>query len=220
LNYFRCITAIDDNVGKLLKALDDLGLTENTLVIFTSDNGYYLGEHSLGDKRSAYEESIRVPLLVRCPPLPKGRPGGKAPAGTLMDSMVLNIDIAPTFLDFAGVPIPKTMQGRSLKPLIEGTGTDWRKAFFYCYFYERNFAIPTVTAVRTEDAVLIRYPGHVEWTELFDLTKDPYQIKNLIQDPNSAELRRRLEAEYDRQARAIDFRIPEFADVPPKKDFP
>jgi arylsulfatase A-like enzyme len=178
------------------------------VVCFSSDNGYYLGEHSLGDKRSAYEESLRVPMLVRYPRLiPKGRTD---------DRMVLNVDPAPTFLELAGVPVPAAMQGRSWKPLLEGkTDVTWRDGFFYCYFFERNFATPTTTAVRTETAKLIKYPGHDEWTEVFDLKTDPYETKNLATDPNYAELRKSLEAEYERQARAINFRIPDFADMPP-----
>jgi arylsulfatase A-like enzyme len=210
LGYFRCIAAIDDNLGKLLDALDTLGLADNTIVIYASDNGYYFGEHGLGDKRSAYEESIRIPFLVRMP-----GPLAKEGTGRTVDAMVLNVDLAPTLLDFAGVAAPKTMHGRSFRPLLEGRPTDWRQAFFYCYFFERNFpGTPTVTAVRTDSAVLIRYPGHDEWTEMFDLTRDPYQLKNLLRDPGSADLRRRLEAEYDRQARAIEFHIPDFADTP------
>jgi arylsulfatase A-like enzyme len=208
LGMFRGITAIDDNVGRLLDLIDELTLTEDTVVCFSSDNGYYLGEHSLGDKRSAYEESLRVPMLVRYPRLiPKGRTD---------DRMVLNVDPAPTFLELAGVPVPAAMQGRSWKPLLEGkTDVTWRDGFFYCYFFERNFATPTTTAVRTETAKLIKYPGHDEWTEVFDLKTDPYETKNLATDPNYAELRKSLEAEYERQARAINFRIPDFADMPP-----
>ena len=106
------------------------------MVVFASDNGYYLGEHGLGDKRSAYEESLRIPLLVRYPRL-----GTK---GRLVDQMALNIDLAPTLLDFAGVAVPKEMHGRSWRPLLEGRPpADWRRSFFYCYFFERNYAIPT-----------------------------------------------------------------------------
>jgi arylsulfatase A-like enzyme len=213
LGYFRCLAAVDDNLGKLLDELEALGLSDNTIVIYASDNGYYFGEHGLGDKRSAYEESIRIPFLVRVP-----GPMSKEKAGSVVDGMVLNVDLAPTLLDFAGATAPKTMDGRSIRPLLEGRKTDWRQAFFYCYFFERNFpGTPTVTALRTDDAVLIRYPGNDKWTEMFDLKRDPYQLTNLIQDAGSAELRRRLEGEYDRQARAIDFRIPDFADVPDKK---
>lgn len=206
LGYFRCIAAADDNLGKLMQALDDLGLTENTVVIFCSDNGFYFGEHGLGDKRSAYEESLRIPFLVRFP--------GAGQPGRVLDQMVLNVDLAPTLLDYAGVAIPKGMHGRSFRPLLEGRDVEWRKAWFYCYFYERNFAVPTVTAVRTDSAVLIKYPGHDAWTEVYDLKGDPYQLKNLAADPAASQLRRDLEAEYDRQAQSIDFRIPAFADNP------
>ena len=119
LGMFRGITAIDENVGRLLKLLDDLQLADDTMVVFASDNGYYLGEHGLGDKRSAYEESLRIPLLVRYPRL--GR------KGQLVDQIALNIDLAPTLLDFAGVTVPKEMHGRSWRPLLEGrTPADWR----------------------------------------------------------------------------------------------
>src|SRR5207247_3150575 len=137
----------DDCIGQILQTLDDLKLTDNTIVIFTSDNGYYFGEHSLGDKRSAYEESMRIPMLIRYP--------GKIPAGKTLDQMVLNIDVAPTLLDFAGIPIPKDMQGQSCRPLLDGTSTDWRHAFFYEYFYETGFAMPTTTSPRTDDPKLI-----------------------------------------------------------------
>jgi arylsulfatase A-like enzyme len=132
------------------------------------------------------------------------------------DRMVLNVDPAATFLDLAGVPVPAAMHGRSWKPLLEGkTDVVWRDSFFYCYFFERGFATPTTTAVRTQTAKLIKYPGHDDWTEVFDLQADPYETKNLASDPARVELRRSLEAEYERQSQAIGFRIPDFADVPP-----
>ena len=206
LNYHRCLRGVDENLGKLLNELDDLGLADNTLVVFTSDNGYYLGEHRLGDKRSAYEESLRVPMLVRFPKL-----GAKQ---KLIDTVVLNIDIAPTILDYAGVEIPAQMQGRSWRPLLEDNVADWRREFFYCYYFERGFRTPTTIAVRSELAKLVKYPGHDEWTELFDLQADRYELKNLIGDPVHAKLHQRMEAEYDRQAKAIAFEIPAFADDP------
>ncbi len=195
LDYMRCITAMDDNVGELMGELDKLGLTENTVVVFAGDNGYYLREHGLGDKRTAYEESIRIPLLLRYPKL-----GLK---GKLLDQMVLNIDLAPTLLDLAGVPVPRQMQGRSWRPLLEGKTTPWREAFYYEYFLEKGFASPAVQAVRTERAKLIIYPGHPEWTELFDLAADSYETKNLITDPAKADLRRELEAEFRKQAEPV-----------------
>lgn len=206
LGMFRGINAADDNVGKLLRTLDELGLAEDTVFVFSSDNGYYLGEHNLGDKRTAYEESLRIPMLVRYPRAVK--------AGRTDDRMVLNIDPAATFLDLAGQPVPAAMQGRSWKPLLEEKSADWRESFFYCYFYEKGFNAPLTTAVRTSDAKLIKYPGHDEWTEVFDLKADPYELKNLAADPAYADLRKQLEAEYAKQAEAIDFKIPDFADKP------
>jgi arylsulfatase A-like enzyme len=206
LGMFRGINGVDDNVGKLLKTLDELGLTEDTVFVFSSDNGYYLGEHNLGDKRTAYEESLRIPMLVRYPRAVK--------AGRTDDRMVLNIDPAATFLDLAGQPVPAAMHGRSWKPLLEEKSADWRESFFYCYFHEKGFNAPLTTAVRTTHAKLIKYPGHDEWTELFDLTADPYELKNLAVDPAHSALRKQLEAEYDKQAKAIDFKIPDFADKP------
>jgi len=208
LGMFRGITAIDDNIGKLLDLLDELKLADDTVFCFSSDNGYYLGEHSLSDKRSAYEEALRVPMLVRYPRLvPKGRTD---------DHMVLNVDPAATFLDLAGLPVPTAMHGRSWKPLLEGQADVlWRDSFFYCYFFERGYATPTTTAIRTQSSKLIKYPGHNDWTEVFDLEADPYETKNLAADPAHAELRKSLEAEYKRQSEAIGFRIPDFADKPP-----
>jgi arylsulfatase A-like enzyme len=211
LGYFRCISAADDNVGRLLQALTDLGVADDTVVVFTSDNGYYHGEHGLGDKRSAYDESLRIPMLVRYPKL--------FPKGTTRDDLVLNIDIAPTFVDLAGQPIPREMQGKSWRPLLAGKTDGWRQSFLAEYFFEQNFpTTPTVVAVRTQDAKLIKYPGHDEWTELFDLSRDPYETKNLIRDPQHQDLLARLTAEYDAQVRATEFRIPDYADKPGPND--
>jgi arylsulfatase A-like enzyme len=206
LNYFRVISAVDDNLGRLMQTLDDQKLADNTVVVFTSDNGFYLGEHGLGDKRSAYEESMRIPMIVRYPK--------SIPAGKTMDEMIINIDVAPTFLDYAGVTIPRQMQGRSARALVEGKSTEWRQSFFYEYFYERNYKSPTVTAVRTADAKLIKYPGHEDWNELFDLKNDPYELNNLMKTDSAKSLREKLEAEFDAQAKAAAFKIPEFVDKP------
>ncbi len=205
LDYLRCIAGIDDNVGRMMKALDDLGLAEDTMLVFAGDNGYYLGEHGLGDKRTAYEESLRIPLLVRYP--------RAIAAGRTVDAMALNVDMVPTWLDFAGVAQAPPMHGRSWRPLLAGdTPADWRKAWFYCYFFERGFQAPMTTAVRTDTAKLIRYPGHDEWTEMFDLAADPYELTNLYADPAHADLRKQLMAEYEAQAKAVGFKVPDDAD--------
>ncbi len=206
-NYFRCISAADDNLGRLLKALEDLGVADDTVVVFASDNGYYKGEHGLGDKRSAYDESLRIPLIIRYPK--------RLPKGKVRDELVLNIDLAPTFLELAGLTAPREMQGRSWVPLLTGKVTDWRKAFLAEYFFEKGFpTTPTVVAVRTETAKLIKYPGHDEWTELFDLASDPYETKNLVGEPKHKDLHKQMSDEFDRQVKLTGFVIPDYADKP------
>lgn len=211
--YFRCISAADEDLGRLLKALDELGLANDTVVVFCTDNGYYRGEHRLGDKRSAYEESLRIPMLVRYPKL--------FPKGKVCDQMVLNLDIAPTFLDLAGLPIPSEMQGRSWRPLLTGQTVEWRKSFLAEYFVENAYPnTPTLIAVRTDDAKLIKYPRHEEWTELFDLAHDPYETKNLVADPGHKDLLAKMQAEFDQQAKLSQFSIPDYADKPGAGDQP
>jgi arylsulfatase A-like enzyme len=215
LGYFRCISAMDDNIGRLLQTLDELKLAEDTVVVFSSDNGYYLGEHGLGDKRSLYDESLRVPLLVRYPRLI-----GK---NITTDEIALNIDLAPTIIDLAGATVPRAMQGRSWRPLFAGKKVPgWRQSFLAEYFWESNFpTTPTVVGVRTHTAKLIKYPGHDEWTELFDLAADPFETRNLARDPQHRALLTRMQAEFDAQAKATNFVIPEYAhkpgDAPAKK---
>jgi arylsulfatase A-like enzyme len=210
LDYFRCVAAVDDCVGRLLDALDASHFTTNTIVVFTSDNGFYLGAHATGDKRSAYEESIRVPFLVRYPPI------RTVARGRVVDDMVLNLDLAPTLLDFAGVPVPKEMQGQSWRPLLTGKPESWRESWFYEYFAEnqKGTRIPDITAVRTTEAKLIRYRGHQAWNELFDIKSDPYEMHNLYNDPSHASLKERLQAEHDRLAKELGYRVPDFVDRP------
>jgi arylsulfatase A-like enzyme len=187
LNYFRCLQGVDDNVGRLLDALASNGVAEDTVIIYVGDNGYYLGEHGLGDKRSAYEESIRIPLIVRYP--------RKVKAGTLVDALALNLDLPATILEFAGVPLDWAQQGRSLAPLLRGeTPADWRRAFFYENYRDPEYSDVTfeIEAVRTEHAKLVEYPGNPDWTQLFDLTRDPLELHNLIAEPHGQELLREL----------------------------
>jgi arylsulfatase A-like enzyme len=211
LDYFRCVSAMDECVGRLLKSLDQSGFSSNTLVIFTSDNGFYLGAHATGDKRSAYEESLRVPFLVRYPAL------GEKARGRIVDEMVLNLDLARSLLDFAGVPAPDEMQGESWRPLLTGEKVPWRESWFYEYFTEnqKGTRVPDITAVRTKDAKLVKYPGFPAWTELFDLKADPYEVRNLINDPAAAPLKAKLLAEHDRLSKQVRYRVPGFVDRPP-----
>jgi len=196
-DYMRHVTGVDQNIGRLLDAIDELGLRDDTVVIYSSDNGYYLGEHCSGDKRSAYEESLRIPLLVRYPKL--------YPAATTVDKMVLNIDLAPTLLDFAGVPKPGSMQGMSWKSVAAGKGDEsWRESFLFQYYKELG-GVPTLYGMRTESHKLVLYPGKPEWTEVYDLAQDPYEIRNLAGDP---ELREGLEGELQHLIREAAYPVP------------
>lgn len=193
LNYFRCLQGVDDNIGRLLDALAAQGIADDTLIIFAGDNGYYLGEHGLGDKRSAYEESIRIPLLVHYPRL-------VAP-GTVVDAMALNLDFPATILELAGTPLPWSQHGRSLVPLLRGgVPADWRREFYYENFQDPEYPDVTydIAAVRTEDAKLVSYPGRPEWTQVFDLRRDPLETVNLHGDPVAKALQADLEARLAR----------------------
>ncbi len=206
LDYMRHVTGADENLGRLLDSLDQLGLADDTVVVYTSDNGYYLGEHCSGDKRSLYEEALRVPMLARYP-----RKFGK---GLVVDGMVLNIDLAPTFLDLAGVSVPKRMQGVSWQELAAGRQpANWRKSFLAEYYREMG-DVPTCFGVRTADAKLVNYPGHPEWTEVFDLASDRYEVKNLAADPTPAD---KLRAELDAQVKAMRYPVPAEGDRHPPK---
>ncbi len=171
-SYLRCIPAVDESVGRVMRALQDGGVLEDTLVVFASDNGFFFGEHGLGDKRAMYEESIRIPLLMRFPRLIR--------PGTRIRRMALNIDLCPTFLELAGVPVPDDVQGRSLRPLLEGRRTQWRDEFLYEYDWEPDARRrPAVRGVRTERWKYIEYPGEDDLAELYDLQSDPLEMRNI-----------------------------------------
>ena len=181
-DYYRLITGVDDVVGQLVERLRERGLADNTAIVFTADNGMYLGEHGLADKWFMHEESIRVPLLVYDPRLPEKR------RGEAVDAMALNIDVAATILDLAGQPIPSQMQGRSLKPLMRGESTgDGRREFFYEHLFVHK-RIPRSEGVRGERWKYVRYldiePLH---EELYDLASDPLELANLAGDSQHAE---------------------------------
>lgn len=185
LDYHRTLVAVDEGVGRILAALDAQGLTDETLVVFTSDNGFMVGERGVLDKRCAYEPSMRVPALYRLP--------GVIPEGTVCEEIVINNDVASTILDAAGLEAPATMQGASLLPLLRGDEVKWRDAFLYEYFFERAFPqFPTVLAVRTRSAKLISYHGVWERAEMYDLASDPLEQHNLIDKPRAAERKKRL----------------------------
>jgi arylsulfatase A-like enzyme len=189
-DYYATITAVDENVGRILAALGETAALDDTAVLFTSDNGFFHGEWRLYDKRLMHEPSIRVPFLVRYPPLVK--PGGQCPR------MALNIDIAPTVLDLAGVTPPAWMQGRSLRPLLAGQETAWRQDWLYEYFeYPGVHSVRKHRGVRTERYKLIHYYEPPQEFELYDLQTDPGERHNLYGQAEHAALAARLLARID-----------------------
>ena len=195
-DYLATIQSVDDNVGRLLAFLDGNGLTKNTMVIYTSDQGFFLGEHGLFDKRFMYEESLRTPFLVRWPAAIK--------PGTSIDAMALNVDFAPTFLDAAGLPAPADMQGRSLVPVLRGrTPADWRTAMYYRYYHDPGHHNTRAHyGVRTRTHKLIHYWKKDQW-ELFDLVNDPLELDNLYGQPGQEKLTESLKAELLRLKKAM-----------------
>jgi arylsulfatase A-like enzyme len=190
-DYLRCIASVDDNVGRLLDYLDKEGLRENTIVIYTSDQGFFLGDHDWFDKRFMYEESLRMPFLIRYP--------GKIKPGKVNDGMILNVDFASTFLDYAGVPIPTEIQGRSFVPLLGGKQPkDWRSSMYYRYYhYPGDHQVQQHYGVRTDRYKLIYFHRINAW-ELYDLKKDPHELNNVDADPAYAGTVKTLKTELDR----------------------
>jgi N-acetylglucosamine-6-sulfatase len=190
----RSLMAIEDGAGEILKALKETGQLENTVILFTSDNGYFYGEHGLSfERRLAYEESIRIPLLMRYPKAIK--------AGTVLEDFALNIDLAPTLLELAGVAAPDGIEGRSLMPLFQNKQAMWRKSFLIEYSSDKVF--PRVLqmgykAVRSEPWKYIHYLELEGMDELYDLKSDPYELKNVIHLPEAAKALQEMKQEMER----------------------
>ncbi len=179
--YCETLLSVDESIGNVLHCLEEMGVADSTLVFYMGDNGFSFGEHGLIDKRHGYEESIRVPLLARCPEIIK--PGIK------VEQLVQNIDIAPTILQAAALQTPDDMDGRSFLPLLAGRKVPWRDAIFYEYYWERNYPqTPTVHAVRTDRYKYLHYHGIWDTDELYDLDNDPEEMFNLIDDPSHKQL--------------------------------
>jgi N-acetylglucosamine-6-sulfatase len=189
--YCETLLAVDESLGRLLAYLDQEGMTENTLIIYMGDNGFSFGEHGLIDKRHFYEESVKVPFLIRCPEL--------IPAGRTMEHMIQNIDVAPTILEVANIEKPEAMHGKSILPLFNDGGVEWRDKIFYEYYWEYDFPhTPTMHGVRTDQYKLIRYHGIWDTNEFYDLKNDPHEMNNLIESPEHQETIRQLTSEiYD-----------------------
>lgn len=177
------LLAVDESMGRIVEALDAKGILDETFIIFTSDNGFFYGEHALSlERRMPYEESIRSPFIIRYPPL--------IDAGSEVDELVVSVDIAPTVLDIAGAPIGNHIQGRSLIPLLQGRADDWRRSVFIeFYTYENPFPWlldMDYRAIRTDRYKYIHWMQHPDENELYDLERDPYEMQNLIDDPQLA----------------------------------
>jgi arylsulfatase A-like enzyme len=210
--YMRVVASIDDNVGRMLDYLDAEGLAEDTLVIYTSDQGFFLGDHGWFDKRFMYEESLRMPFLLRYP--------REVKPGSVNRDMVANVDFAPLFADLAGIPVPQEFQGRSFRPMLQGvTPADWRQSLYYRYWMNHgDHNVAAHYGIRTLKHKLVYYyydgldlPGtqegpkncqpmighEPEW-ELFDLERDPREMNNVVNDPAYATIRRQLTDELHR----------------------
>lgn len=195
LTYLRTLLAVDEGVGLLLEALESTAQLENTLVVFTSDNGFLLGAHRLFDKRTMHEESIRVPLVLRYPK--------RISAGARPSELVINLDLAPTILELAGVPVPGTVQGRSLWPLLDAEPQPpvaWREALLYEYFKEYGPGVPSILGVRTKRWKYVTYPELPDDIgELYDLARDPLELDNLIGVPGYAEIVTEMQRALEQQ---------------------
>jgi arylsulfatase A-like enzyme len=191
-DYLRCVASVDDNVGRVLDYLDEAGLTDSTVVLYTGDQGFYLGDHGWFDKRFMYEESLRMPFLVRYPKQIK--------PGSVNNDLVQNLDFAPTFLDFAGVSIPADIQGRSLRPLLQGKKPkDWPKSIYYHYYeYPAVHSVKRHYGVRTERYKLIHFYNDIDEWELYDLKKDPHEMNNVYNDQAYTDVIKKLKAELSR----------------------
>ena len=200
--YNESLSAVDDSLGRVMKQLGEMGVADETLVIYMGDNGFMFGEHGLIDKRVAYETSIRVPMLMRCPELFSG--------GTVIDQVVANIDIAPTVMEAMGLEKPPHMDGQSFLALGMGKDIPWRDYFLYVYYWEKNFPhTPTQFALRGDRYKYIAYYGLWDTDELYDLREDPGETRNLLHEPEFAQTARQMETSlYEMMAELGGMAIP------------
>ena len=189
-DYLATAASVDESIGRVLQHLESIGELDNTIIVYTSDQGFFLGEHGWFDKRFMYEECQRMPFLVRYPKSVK--------AGSVTSAIAMNIDFGPTFLDYAGVEIPEDMQGRSLRPVLDGNGTipaDWREAAYYHYYeYPAEHSVKRHYGIRTADCKLIHFYNDIDQWEMYDMTADPKELNNVYDDPAYASKRAQMHA--------------------------
>lgn len=201
-DYLKSVKSLDDNIGRLMEYLETAGLLENTLIVYTSDQGFYMGEHGWFDKRFMYEESLRTPLLVRMPDCWTGAPRGRA-----VEELVQNLDFAPTILSAAGVPVPEDMQGVSLVPLLKGEKPKhWRDAIYYHYYeFPGEHHVRKHYGVRTDRYKLIHFYGNdINAWELYDLKTDPKELHNAYNDPKMAKVKAMMHKKLDQVREQYD----------------
>jgi len=218
-SYWACLKSVDDSVGRIYEALKATGDLDQTLIVFAGDNGMFLGEHGMTDKRSMHEESIRVPMLARYPAL--------IPPGTKVEAQVLNIDLAPSVLDICGAEPLTGIHGMSWKPLLPGKTDGWRTAWYYEYNYEKQFPYtPNVRGVRTDEWKYMEYPpggpdARAYKAELYHLTEDPQERRNLIDDPQYKDVVARMKqdlARLKKETGAVPDAMPVYEGI--KKELP
>lgn len=189
-DYLRTIKSVDDGVGEVLDYLEENGLAENTIVVYTSDQGFYLGEHGWFDKRFMYEESFRTPILMRYPKEIK--------QGTVVDKLIQNLDFAPTFLDYAGIEIPGDMQGESFRKIVSGEVSEWRDAIYYTYYeYPSVHMVKRHYGIRTDKYKLIHFYYDIDEWELYDLEKDSNEMQNVYGNPEYSDVKKTMHARLD-----------------------
>ena len=188
-DYLRCVAGVDRAIGRVLDYLEETGLDENTLVVYTSDQGFYLGEHGWFDKRWMYEESFKMPFVIQCP--------GVIEPGSTTDVMAMNVDFAPTLLDFAGLDVPEEMQGESFKLALEGRGEASRSSVYYHYYeYPKWHKVQPHYGIRTDRYKLMHFYYSMDEWELYDMEADPHEMRNLYAEADPA-LVAGLKAELD-----------------------
>lgn len=187
-DYLATVKSVDESIGRLLAHLEENGQLDNTIIVYTSDQGFFLGEHGWFDKRFMYEECQRMPVLIRYP--------AGIPAGSTSDAIAMNIDFAPTFLDYAEVAIPDDIQGKSLKPILEGkVPSGWRQAAYYHYYeYPAEHSVKRHYGIRTADCKLIHFYNDINEWEMYDMVSDPQEMKNVYNDPVYATKRAEMHA--------------------------
>ncbi|MBT8038525.1 MAG: sulfatase [Verrucomicrobiae bacterium] len=205
-NYLATVKSVDESVGRMLKYLDDQGLAENTLVIYSSDQGFFLGEHGWYDKRWMFEESFKMPFLIRWP--------GQIKPGSRPEALIQNIDYAPTLLEAAGMPVPEEIQGKSIVPVLKDSTRSVRDSLYYAYYELGEHNVPQHYGVRTRTHKLFYIPSTQEW-QMFDLVKDPSEMVNVYGHPEYALMKKELTAEYKRLRKEFD--APSYEEHAPKQ---